>query len=145
MNPAENSPSPFHFELSANGEQTTFKEVSGMVTEVVLRNSLKAGENPFRYRIPSLPKGSLELKNGTVQQGSKLLQWCATCQNPEEPTPKSNATLRLKDSQGKSLVEWTLHRAHPISNKASQSQGKNPNSNIESLELDYSFFSLSKK
>ncbi len=144
MNPAENSPSPFHFELSANGEQTTFKEVAGMVTEVVLKNSLKQGENPFRYRIPSLPKGNLELKGGTTQANSKLMQWCSACQNPEEPTPKSNATLRIKDAQGKSLVEWTLHRAHAVNNKAANAK-EHPGTQIESLELGYSFYSLTKK
>ena len=80
-----------------------------------------------------------------MQAGSKLLEWCAACQNPDEATPKSNATLRLKDAQGKSLVEWTLHRAHAVSNKGSKAEGKNPNTRIDDLELGYSFFSLSKK
>ncbi|MDC8004647.1 phage tail protein [Aureisphaera galaxeae] len=142
MNPAENTPSPFHFELSANGEQTTFQAVDGMVTEVVLKNSLREGENPFRYRIPSLPKGNLQLKNGSTQPNSKLLQWCAVCQNPEEATPKSDATLRLKDAKGNSLVEWTLHKAHAVSNKSGQGTG---NGKIESLELGYLFYSLDKK
>ncbi|MBX2828959.1 MAG: phage tail protein [Flavobacteriaceae bacterium] len=146
MNPAENSPSPFHFELSANGEQTRFQAVDGMATEVVLKNSLNEGENPFRYRIPSLPKGNIQLKKGTTQAGSKLLQWCAACQNPDEATPKSNATLRLKDASGKSLVEWTLHRAHAVSNQSGGAgNGKTPGANIDSLELGYSFFSLAKK
>ncbi|GAB5400240.1 MAG: hypothetical protein Aureis2KO_18250 [Aureisphaera sp.] len=145
MNPAENSPSPFHFELSANGEQTTFKEVDGMVTEVVLKNNLKEGDNPFRFRLPSLPKGNIQLKKGTIQQGSKLMEWCAACQNPEEATPKSNATLRLKDAKGRSLVEWTLHRAHAVSNKKASNDEKNPTPNNDSLELGYSFYSLDRK
>ena len=133
----------FIFELSANGEQTTFQEVEGISTEVALRHVVKPGENPFKYRLPSLPKAqNLTLKNG--QANAKLQQWCADCANPEAPTEKTKAVLRLKDRQGNALVEWNLHGAHPINNSTSAA-AKNQPAVMDHLELKYSFYTLSKK
>lgn len=143
-----NLSSNFHFELSANGEQTTFHEVDGMSTEVVLPRILKAGENPFKYRIPSMPKtGKLVLKQGKAQGASKLLQWCTNCENPTEEAPfqKNNVSLQLKDAQGKSLLEWTLYNAHPVAKNATQTNPKSSEHEIQNLELAYSFYTLSKK
>jgi len=141
-------PSPFHFELSANGEQTTFQKVDKMSTEVVLPRTLKAGENPFKYRIPSLPKnGSLLLKNGQITNASKLQQWCAHCENPSEEHPfqKNNVALHLKDAQGNSLLEWTLYNAHPLAAKAAKDSEKNSEASNQDLILAYSFYTLAKK
>lgn len=140
--------SDFYFELSANGEQTSFKEAVGISTEVVLPRTLKEGENPFKYRLPSMPKtGNLVLKNGRSQQNSKLMQWCVSSQNPtaEAPLDKSKVALHLKDASGKSLLEWTLYNAYPVNNHATDSKSKTKETEIQDLELAYSFFTLSKK
>ena len=60
-------PTEFYFQLSANGEQTPFLKVEGISTEIALEESLKEGENPFKYRLPSIPiGGKLILKNGSL-------------------------------------------------------------------------------
>lgn len=140
--------SDFYFELSANGEQTSFKEAVGISTEVVLPRTLKEGENPFKYRLPSMPKtGSLVLKNGRSQENSKLMQWCSSSQNPtaEAPLDKNKVALHLKDANGKSLLEWTLYNAYPVNNHATDLKTKTKDTEIKDLELAYSFFTLSKK
>ena len=142
------TPAEFYFELSANEEQTIFQAVEGVSTEVALKNILKEGENPFKYRLPSLPKtGNLLLKNGRSKRGSKLIQWCAANQNKEEGTSsnKSRVALHLKDARGKSLLEWTLYNAYPGKINLSASKYKGRETAIEGLELAYSFFTLSKK
>lgn len=146
MNPSNATPAEFYFELSANGENTTFESVEGLSTEVVLRNNLVAGENPFKFRLPSMPKtGNLVLHKGKSPQNSKLMQWTAEAANPEVPTPKSNATLCLKDTSGKALVEWTLHSAHPTHHKATAATEKDAAGTLEDFGLKYSFFTLNKK
>lgn len=136
----------FYFELSANGEQTTFAEVEGIVTDVALRNNLQAGDNPFKFRMPSIPKGQhLVLKNGKTSQNSKLSQWCADANNPEVQTPKNRATLRLKDTKGNSLVEWDLHSAHPLNSKTTAPKAKEAPQQWEELDLAYSFYTLNRK
>ena len=146
MNTSPQQRPEFYFELSANGEQTTFTEVEGMVTDVALRNNLQAGDNPFKFRLPSIPKGQhLVLKNGKASQNSKLGQWCAEANNPEVQTPKNKATLRLKDAQGNALVEWDLHSAHPIHSKTAPPTTKDAPQQWEQVDLAYSFFTLHKK
>ena len=141
-------PSPFHFELSANGEQTTFQLIDNMSTEVALPRTLKAGENPFKYRIPSLPKtGSLLLKNGQINDASKLQQWCTSCANPSEENPfqKNNVALHLKDAQGNSLLEWTLYNAHPVNTNKAKGSEASGEASSKDLKLAFSFYTLSKK
>jgi phage tail-like protein len=141
-------PAEFYFELSANEEQTPFQSIEGVSTEVALKNILQAGENPFKYRLPSLPKtGNLILKHGHSKRNSKLIQWCNDNQNREESAAPSKArvALHLKDAKGKSLLEWTLFNAYPGKINLSQSRSKGKETEIEGLELAYSFFTLSKK
>jgi len=140
--------SPFHFELSANGEHTTFQQIDKMSTEVALPRTLKAGENPFKYRIPSLPKnGSLLLKNGQLNNAPKLQQWCDNCANPSEENPfqKNNVALHLKDAQGNSLLEWTLYNAHPVAANQEKDSEKSGEASGQDLTMAFSFYTLSKK
>jgi len=140
--------SDFHFELSANGEQTSFEEAVGISTEVVLPRTLKEGENPFKYRLPSMPKtGNLVLKNGRSSQGSKLMQWCASAENPtpEAPLDKNKVELQLKDANGRLLLEWTLYNAYPVKNSSINLKTKTQETEIKDLELAYSFYTFSKK
>ncbi len=142
------STAEFYFELSANGEQTNFEKIEGISTEVALRNNLKEGENPFKFRLPSLPKSrKLVLHNGHTPAGSKLMQWCAGNQNEEENSipNRSTVVLLLKDSKGKSLVEWKLHSAYPVQSNVKASNSKTVETEIANLELAFSFFTFSKK
>ena len=142
----EQSPAEFYFELSANGEQTSFAEVEGVSTEVALRRNINPGENPFKFRLPSLPKTNyVVLKKGTTKPGSKLLQWCAQGMNPEANPERSRATLCLKDAKGKPLLEWTLYNAYPKQSHSSPPKSKAAQTEIQDLELGYSFFTLAKK
>ena len=148
MKPAPESPSEFYFELSANDEHIPFKEVEGVSTEVALKHIIKEGENPFKYRVPSLPKtGHLKLMNGVTKKGSKLMQWCAAHENPSEENPanRSRAVLHLKDARGNSLLEWTLFNAYPVSKHISGAKAKSNDAGIDDLELAYSFYTLSRK
>ncbi|RLD24146.1 MAG: hypothetical protein DRI70_08555 [Bacteroidetes bacterium] len=141
-------PTEFYFELSANGEKTPFLKVEGISTEVALEDSLKVGENPFKYRLPSMPKGGkLILKNGRAKKGSKLMKWCAASMNMEANTPviRSNVALHLKDTKGRYLVEWILHNAYPVNNKVSNQRSRAKVTAIEDMELAFSFFTVSRK
>jgi len=146
MTQNSNSPQEFYFELSADREQTTFESVDGMITHVALRNNLKAGDNPFKFRLPAMPKGNLNLKNGKAQTNSKLLQW-ASGQVTEEGTEnqKRNVELSLKDANGKSLLEWKFFNAKVANHQLGASEGKSTTTNIQNLELAYSFFTFTKK
>ncbi|MFT5103958.1 MAG: phage tail-like protein [Candidatus Latescibacterota bacterium] len=146
MTQNSNSPKEFYFELSADGEQTTFEAVDGMLTPVVLRNNLKAGDNPFKFRLPSMPKGNLNLKNGKANANSKLLQW-ASGQQLEEgvENPRRNVELRLKDASGKALLEWNFFDAKAANHQLDASERKSPTATIQNLELAYSYFTFTKK
>lgn len=145
MTQPSNSPQEFYFELSADGEQTTFEAVDGMVTHVALRNNLKAGDNPFKFRLPAMPKGNLNLMNGKAQANSKLLQWASgKVAEGEVENQRRNVELSLKDAKGKSLLEWKFFNAKPIQSNMASSDANNPGA-IQNLELGYSFYTFNKK
>jgi phage tail-like protein len=138
--------SDFYFELSANGEQTSFETVDGVSTEPVLKHALLPGEHPFKYRLPSLPKTkSIVLKKGKSVSGSKLMQWCTPNSEEGNAPKKGQVLLYLKDASGKPLMEWTLHNAYPLNHHAKKEAGKLPATVIEDLELGYSFYTFSKR
>jgi|GEM_PF-2537265 len=138
--------SDFYFELSANGEQTSFEAVDGVSTEPVLKHTLQPGEHPFKYRLPSLPKSkSIVLKKGRSQTGSKLIQWCSPPATENAGPEKGRVSLFLKDASGKPLVEWTLHSAYPVSHHVKKAEGKSQATEIEDLELGYSFYTFAKR
>lgn len=140
------STSDFYFELSANGEQTAFETVDGISTVPVLKHTLRSGDHPFMYRIPSLPKSdSIVLKNGKATQGSKLMQWCAPAGDENPVQEKTRVVLYLKDKSGKPLVEWTLHNAFPKGHHSKSTEGEAPTTEISDLEVGYSFYTLSKR
>ncbi len=136
----------FYFELSSNGEKTNFQEIEGVSTKVALRNNLKEGDNPFKFRLPNLPKGNnLVLKKGQTNMGSALLQWVDQANHQENKLEKSKASLTLKDANGRPLVEWTLFNAFPGHSKLAITDKKATITEIENLQLNFSFFTFSKK
>lgn len=148
MKAPTNTPAEFFFELAAKDERVAFEAVEGVSTEVALKNILQEGENPFKYRLPSLPKtGNIVLKNGQARTDSKLIQWLKTNVNPEAntPTDKSKMALQLKDAKGKLLLEWTLFNAYPDKLNMSPGKSRSREATIADLKLEYSFYTLSRK
>lgn len=136
----------FYFELCADGDHIPFLQVEGVSIKVHAKSSIKEGENPFKYHLPSLPKtGSLILKKGQAKHDSKLMQWCAASKTKETVTreDRNKLLLQLKDSHGRSWVEWSLYSAYPVQNHSSLLKSRD--TEIEDLELAYSFYSMTKK
>ena len=147
MKQESNSEAEFYFDLSSNSEHIPFQQIEGVSTRVAAPASVKEGENPFKYRLPSLPKTrGLVLKNGRSKGASKLAQWCASVKdkNTLSRDDKNTLLLQLKDAKGKSHLEWTLYGAYPVQHKG-RAITKSKEVEIEDLELAYSFYALSKK
>jgi phage tail-like protein len=147
MKQQSNPEAGFYFDLTSNGDHISFQQIEGVSTRVAAPASVKEGENPFKYRLPSLPKTrGLVLKNGHPKGGSKLSQWCASVKDKKTITreDKSMLLLQLKDAKGKSHLEWTLYGAYPVRHLVS-SASKSKEVEIEDLEIAYSFYALSKK
>lgn len=140
-----NSSSNFYFELSVNGETTAFEQVEGVNTEPTLKHVLQPGEHPYKYKIPSFPKGQLNLGNGKWQPNSKLQAWCSEAKDQDVPTSKQRVKVCLKDQQGKEWLEWTLHNAYPVSEEVAPAAAKNAPQQLNKLGLAYSFYTLNKK
>lgn len=138
------TPTKFFFELNLFGEKTDFQAAEDVSTSVALRDLIKPGENPFKYRIPSLPKGRrVKLKKGYCKPDSKILGII----NPDaqSSSERHRAALCLKDDNGNSLVEWTLFGVQPVGGKAEKDYSKAGLTAIEDLELSYGFYTLSLK
>ena len=138
-------PSDFVFELSAKGEKITFQEAEGISTKVTLPRNIKKGENPFKYRLPSFPKsGKLMLHKGATSNQSKLMSWFNPSKEDEASGGKDRISLTLKSIEGQPFIEWTLHNAHPV-NLKTRSLNNTNQTDIEDLELNFSFYTFIKK
>jgi len=141
---SQSTSTKFYFELNILGEQTDFQGVEHVATTVALRDLIKPGDNPFKYRIPSLPKGrKITLKKGVCKPDSRVLDWM----NPsaDSDKEKDRATLCLKDDNGNILVEWVLFGARPEGGQAAKDFSKAGLTAIEKLDVSFGFYTLKLK
>lgn len=133
----------FYFKLHFNGEDTAFKEVSGLSKELGVEEVVSGGENRFAYRVPTgIKYQNLILKRGMVNKDSQLIKWCVS--TIEEGLTKTivtnNLTVSLLDKDGLVLIEWTFHDAYPISYSFSDLMPDENSIVMETIEFAYAYF-----
>ncbi|MGB8195363.1 MAG: phage tail protein [Chitinophagaceae bacterium] len=138
----------FFFSLSFEGEDVPFQEVSGISKELSVEEVVCGGENRFKYRLPTVSTSqNLVLKRAIAPTGSKLIDWCSKVID-EGMTNKivpQNILLRLLKSKDEALITWTFHNAYPIKYAVSDLKSEENGIVIESIELAYSYFNVSRK
>ena len=105
-------PVGFRFELSFQGEDAAFQEVSGISQSVDIEEITGGGENRFKYRLPKVSTfQNLVLKRALVPKGSKLIAWCSGILDNgfAEPISVKDITVSLLDQAGKIYKKWTVY------------------------------------
>ncbi|MBO3697747.1 phage tail protein [Roseivirga sp. E12] len=145
MVPEANYPVSFYFELSFEGEDAAFHEVTGISKELGLEEVPSGGENRFNYRLPTVAKSqNLVLKRALVPAGSKLIDWCSETIDGglDNGIETKDVTLSLLNAKGDAQVIWTFHNAYPVKYSVSDLKSDENRLAIETIELAYTYFNV---
>jgi phage tail-like protein len=135
----------FYFQLSFNGLDTAFQEVSGINKELRIEEVISGGENRFKYKLPSgVTCQNLVLKRALIASGSALIKWCSSCidGNLEHPITTQDVSVSLLNASGKPVVVWTFYNAYPIKYYVSDLKSDENKIMLEMIELSYNYFDI---
>ncbi|MES2208302.1 MAG: phage tail protein [Pseudomonadota bacterium] len=142
-------PVGFHFKvqvlgLPANDFDLRFTEVSGLSVEMATEEVAEGGENRFVQKYPTRAKyPELVLKRGLLLN-SAVWNWTRQCIEDYRIEPK-NVDVTLLNESHEPLVTWHLVGAYPTKWSVSDLNASNNAVVIESLQLFYQTFKISKK
>ncbi len=137
-------PSPgFYFEVKLGNETYSFKEVSGIASEITTEEIAEGGENRFKYKVPSgIKYNNLELKRGLVPKGSNLFTWINNTlqQGFSKPIKPKELEVSLLNEDGKKTLTWNFSGTWPVGWNSSSLNSMSNEVLIESISLSYNFF-----
>ena len=133
------------FDISSNqGEHTydtMFQSVSGLSVEVTTESIKEGSENLFEHQVPVRTKYSpLVLKRGILRD-TELLKWCREALEKFNFNP-TNATIKLLDEEHNPIVTWSLTHVWPKKWNVSDLDASKNEVLVETLEMNYNFFSV---
>jgi len=141
-------PVGFHFkvevpDLSSNGDDVRFTEVSGLAVEMKTEEVPEGGENRFAQKYPGgVRYTELTLKRGLLIQ-SELTDWIDRCVNNFDIQPKE-MFIKLLNENHEPLITWHLINAYPTKWSVSDFNSSNNAVVVESLQLYYQYFTIDK-
>lgn len=136
----------FYFELSFQGEDAAFQEVSGLSKEMAVEEVTCGGENRFKYRLPTVSSSqNLVLKRAMIPKGSKLAGWCKSTmgQSLSQALKPENVSVSLLNADAKMITKWTFYNAYPVKYSFSDLKSQENQLVIETIELAYTYFVIS--
>lgn len=141
-------PVSFYFRVSFNGIgsstiDTQFQSVSGLSVEMQTETVAEGGENRFEHVLPVRSKyNDLTLKRGLFKD-SDLIQWCFDAFESTIIVPVT-LDISMLNEEGNPLFTWNLVHAWPKKWSVSDLNAESSGVAIESLELYYRYFRISK-
>ncbi len=138
-------PLNFYFQLSFEGEDAAFKEVSGLSMEMAVEEVACGGENRFKYRLPTISSSqNLVLKRAMVPKGSKLAGWVKATlgQGLSSNIKTQDVDVSLLNAKGQLLTKWKFHNAYPIKYSFTDLKSQESEIMIETIELAYTYFNI---
>lgn len=142
-------PVGFHFkvevpDLSPNGDDVRFTEVSGLSVEIKAEEVAEGGENRFVQKYPGGVRYSeLILKRGLLVR-SAITDWIDRCISDLKIQPK-DVFVKLLNEKHEPLITWHLVNAYPTKWSVSDFNSTNNAVVIESLQLYYQYFTVDKQ
>ena len=141
-------PVGFHFkvevpDLSSNGDDVRFTEVSGLSVEMKTEEVPEGGENRFAQKYPGgVRYTEITLKRGLLIR-SKLTDWVDRCINNLDIQPKE-MFIKLLNENHEPLITWHVINAYPVKWSVSDFNSSNNTVVVESLQLYYQYFTVNK-
>ncbi len=139
-------PVSFHYIVSFNGigDKTIdmqFQSVSGLSAEINTEEYTEGGENRFSHKLPLRASYSnLILKRGLAKD-SDLIKWFTDTFETMVVKPVT-IDISLLNEQHEPLVTWNIVHAWPNKWSVSDFDAEKSAIAIETLELNYKYFSI---
>jgi phage tail-like protein len=143
----EDYPVSFYFMLSFQGEDAAFQEVSGISRELSVEEIVCGGENRFKYRLPTVSTSqNLVLKRALTVKSSLLVSWCSNTidQGLATSIQPHDVSVSLLGLDHQVCVKWDFIKAYPVKYSVSELKSQDNSLVIESIELAYTYFQVSK-
>lgn len=141
-------PVGFHFKvevlgLSPSENDTRFSEVSGLSVELGTEDVPEGGENRFIQKYPNPPRyADLVLKRGLLLH-SEVASWINRAVTNFEIEPK-NVDVKLLNEKHEPLMTWHFINAYPVKWMVSDFNASENALVIETLQLNYQYFTLDR-
>ena len=133
----------FYFQVKVDDETYSFKEVSGITSEVTTEEITEGGENRFRFRVPTHVKyNNLELKRGLVPKNSNLIIWLNETiqQGFSNKTKTKTVDISLLNEERAIVMAWKFMKAWPVACNFAFLDSMHNEILIESISLSYNYF-----
>jgi phage tail-like protein len=137
-------PVAFYFQVSFPGssdiKDTSFKEVSGISSEMELESINEGGENRFTHKLPkNLKHGNLILKRGVTSPKGKLIKWVKDSIDGDfsKAFITKQIMISLLNSKAEPINSWTFNNALPVKLEVSGFDSEKSQVAIESIEFSY--------
>lgn len=143
---SEDYPNPaFYFSVSfgsgALAEDTSFREVSGIQSQVEVESYTEGGENRFQHQLPKVvTHPRLVLRRAIARKDSGLVKWCKSVleEDYESVIEPNDVTVRLLGADGNPVRTWFFSNAYPLSWEIEPFEALKNEVAIEKIELAYS-------
>lgn len=142
-------PVGFHFRVVFSGIgdgelDSRFQSVSGLSMELETESVKEGGENRYEHVLPVRSKYPLlVLKRGLVKNSALLTQWCNDAFQSLIIKPV-DISVSLLNEEHEPLMTWNVKHAWPKKWSLSDLNAEQSTIAIETFELQYHYFTLSK-
>ena len=133
----------FYFKVKIDSESYSFKEVSGISSEINTEEIAEGGENRFKYKVPTgIKYNNLELKRGLIPKDSSLMTWINNTlqQGFSNKIKTKEIEVSLLNEKGNIVMIWNFVGAWPVGWNSAALNAMENEILIESIALSYNFF-----
>lgn len=133
-------PVAFYFQVLMQGAEFSFKEVSGLTSELETETISEGGNNDTVYVVPKNIKHSkLLLKRALQPFNLDDVEWLSSFFNGSItfPIPTISITINLLRNDGTPVYSWNCHNVYPVKWETEPLDAEKNSVLIETLELTY--------
>ena len=141
-------PSSFYFKVvfaaTRGMSDTSFQDVSGIVSRIETEPYNELGENGYVYQLPkSITSDNLVLKRGIASSSSPLVKWCSEIFGGDftEPIVPTHMLVYLMNEYKIPIRAWSFDNAYPVSWAVEPFNSTKNEVAIEKIELKYNIMS----
>jgi len=137
-------PVGFHFrvdidDITSDGQDIRFQEVSGLDATITEMTYKEGGENRYSHKLPEkVSYEKLTLKRGMLV-GSKLIAWFKDAGESFNFDPKT-VTVTLLNADHEPLEAWSFVNAYPVKWSISGFNAQQNEIVTETIELNFQYF-----
>lgn len=135
-----NLPVAFYFQVTIQGSDLAFKEVSGLTNEMELEEVAEGGLNEYVHKLPKQIKhGNLILKRAIGRAKDEDVAWIREIIEGDkfEAIQTKDIIVKLLNAEGNVLTSWTCRNAFPVKWEVDSLDSEKNSVLIETLEFSY--------